>query len=214
MAKTEDWQVFIPKVNPYPYEKAKRWASKTLAMAQDKVNKEKLKNIKDSLPLKTANYAVEMTFGKGRLLSPSEDQEKSPMDMILDLLKPIIDRTRWGKFRWQFRKKLLQQFEIIGWFKYDMERIAKANGRINQLVTEFIKQDVVTFKTGGASHLDFVPHPTTMEYFNSSRLLELRSKIYLHFTGKPLDLSKFQQNPLPKTPRQMDMHLDLQITKK
>lgn len=207
MVKAGYWQIFVPGVNEYPHEKSEKWAHKSLACARFKVDKKRVKDVKARMPLKTAHYAIEMTFGKWRLMGPRGDEAKSPMDKVLDLLKPVIIPAKWPEFKKQFKKKLLQQFEIIGWFKYATERIDKVNARINQLISEFISKEI-------SVSLNFIPHPETSESFYSERLVALRSKIHLEFTGKELDTSKLKPPIEPNSPTQMDMHLDLEVTKK
>lgn len=207
MVKEGHWQIFVPGVNEYPHERSEKWAHKSLTCARAKVDKKRVPDVKARLPLKTAHYAIEMTFGKWRLMGPHGDEAKSPMDMVLDLLEPVIKKDGWKEFKKQFKKKLLQQFEIIAWFKYATERIDKVNVRINQLISEFVNQDV-------SVSLNFIPHPNTGESFYSERLVNLRSKIMEHFTGQALDTSKSKPPIEPNSPVQMDMHLDLEVTKK
>lgn len=215
MQEARHWQIFIPAVNEYPFEKAKSWSYKTYAQSKAQVDKKRVPDIKARMPLKTAHYTIEMTFSKWCLIGPSERQAKSPMEQVLDLLKPVIEPEKWPEFKKQFKKKLLQQFEIIGWFKYATERIDKVNARINQLISEFVAPPLAGYRHGVNNdvtvRLDFVPHPETSESFYSSRLVELRSKIMEHFTGQPLDAKPSQQMA---GLIQMDMHLDLKITKK
>lgn len=206
--EAKHWEAFIPGVNEYPYEKAQKWAQGSLARSKAQQDNEvKVKHTQEKLPRKTANYAIEMTFGKWRLMGPRGDETKSPMEQVLEYLKPVIDSSRWKEFKKQFKKKLLQQFEIIGWFNYAADRIDKVNGRINQLIGEFLSSDV-------SVSLNFVPHPTTAESFYTKRLVELRSKIMEHFTSQPLEAKSSQQMAGSQTPIQMDMHLDLEVIRK
>lgn len=147
----------------------------------------------------------------------------------------ITTPARPGRFRMQLRSYLMHAFALICQSNYQAEVIKEQNDRVNQLMNKFIRKDFVPFTTagakrspddhrGGLSHLDFVLHPETAELFNSSRLNEIRNKINAFFLGNqaiPLPRSvvfdkvkpsNFIGHPLQ--PIHLDMHLDLQITKK
>lgn len=197
-------EIPIPMVNEFPFEKGREWAKANYAKAQCHVDEKRAKEIKDEFPLRTTAYAVKMTFGIWCLTGPSKGKDKSPLDTALDSLKPYIDEARLGQFKKQFRKELKQSFSSIGWSDYSPVRVKEKNIKIKQLMNEFALK-------GYDLHLEFVLHPDTAELYNSLRFLDIRNKIHLHFTGKPLDMSKYQG---PGSSRRMDMHLDLQVTEK
>lgn len=200
-------EIFIPKVNEYPLERGQKWAKGSYARTQSQVDKQRAKEFKERLPLGTVEYVKKMTFGIWRLTGPSKGQDKSPLDMALDSLKPYIDEARWGQFKKQFRNELKQSFSSIGWSNYNPARVTQKNDQINELLKDFACAGMVI-------HLEFVLHPDTAEFFNSPRMLEIRSKIREFFTGKPLDKSLYQRPQQADDPRQMDMHLDIQVTEK
>jgi len=206
-------EILIPKVNEYPIEKAQKWAHANYLRARAHVDKKRAKSIKEGFPLRTAEYVVEMTFGKWRLIGPPKGAAKSPLDIVLDYLKPYINPTRWSQparttkppvRSGGFKKQLTLSFLIIYWRQYDPTVVKEENDKINQLLSEFALKEYDL-------HLDFVLHPDTAESNNSPRLLEIRSKIYLFFIGKPLDISKYQGQSQSDSIRLMDMHLDLQV---
>lgn len=195
-------EIPIPGVNEFPFERGQKWAKINYARAEHRVDKRRAKEIKDEFPLRTVAYAVEMTFGIWCLTGPSKGKDKSPLDMVLDCLKPYIDEARLGQFKKEFKKLMTQSFSSIGWSDYNPARVKEKNDQIKQLLNEFALKEYDL-------HLNFVLHPDTAESYNSPRMLAIRNKIHLHFTGKPLDMSKYQE---PGSSRRMDMHLDLQVT--
>lgn len=199
-------EIPIPRVNEFPFEKGQKWAKGSYARTQSQVDEKRAKEFKERLPLGTVEYVKKMTFGIWCLTGPAEGQDtsvqsKSPLDTALDCLKPYIDEARLGQFKKQFRKELKQSFSSIGWSDYNPVRVKEKNIKIKQLVNEFALK-------GYDLHLEFVLHPDTAEPYNSLRFLAIRNKIHLHFTGKPLDMSKYQG---PGSSRRMDMHLDIQV---
>jgi hypothetical protein len=193
-------EIFIPKVNEYPFEMGYEWLKRGYT-------KLLLLGDEQRANIETADYVEKMTFGKWRLIGSSSshpDVTAGPLDTTLECLKPYM--SDWGKFRREFTRELKITFEAICNSNYLPAMVKEMNDRINQLLGRFAKEVII--------HLDFVLHLETLESYDSPRFLELRSRIYEHYTGNPLDLSKYPHvtTPIPGRPCQMDMHLDLSIT--
>jgi len=129
------------------------------------------------------------------------------------IINPALTPRLRGQFKRKLRNRLKHSFREICVLYNQPDEIRIENDLINQLVNEFARKDLVPFQTGGASHLDFVPHPKTAIFHNSPEVLAVRSKIREFFLGEPLDMSLFTARPQADSPRWLDMHLDLQVAR-
>jgi hypothetical protein len=212
-------EILIPKYNEYPFEKGHLWAKRGYAKALPKVDKRKAKFLKRDFQIRTADYVEKMTFGKWRLIGPpyqynvgaaprgrpnEGEHIGSPLQIVLDCLKPYI--SIWGKFRVEFVYQIGEAFKVIHNSDYLPDIVKDRNEWIPKLLAKSANK--VSIK------LDFVLHPETMESYNSPRFLEMRSKIWEHFTGEGLDKNDYipVTTPIPGRPIQMEMHLELSIT--
>ena len=198
-------KVTIPGVNECPFDKAEKWAKEYYRKVRTQVSRRRAKAIKEQLPIETATYAEKMTFGLWRLFEP-KSQEKSPCDTVLDFLKSYTALSKWGQFKPKLTKQLKIAFTAICNSDYDPAMVTEMNKSINALLAEFTNKEVTT-------HLNFVLNPKRVEYLYSKRLLGIISLIYEYYTGKPLNMKRYPQPPRPNGPRQMEMHLDIQISR-
>lgn len=201
-----DTKIPIPKVNEYPFDKARA------------------KFINEDLLINTADYCEQMTFGEYRLTGPSSGRDKSPLETVLECLRPYIIKAKWGQFKPKFTKQLKRAFTYICTSDYEPTSVKEMNDWINtgrldapapihHLLAEFalhgepVQGEPVK---GFVPHLDFVLHPETAEYYSSPAMLAIRSRIW-GYAGITLDLNKYNQPPRPGSPRQMEMYLSLEI---
>lgn len=208
LRKNVSIKVPIPGVNEYPFEKAERWAKGYYHKARTQVSRRRAKEIKEQLPVKTADYCEKMTFGLWRLIGPPPGRpaKEAPLETTLEYLKPHTKPSKWGQFKPKFTKQLEQSFTAICNSDYNPAMVKEVNNSINQLLAKFAGEKVII-------HLDFVLHPKKVEYLYSQRLLGITSRIWERLARIKLDLSKYSQPPRLHSPRQMEMHLDLSITR-
>ena len=203
-------QILIPKYNLYPFEKGHEWTKRGYSSLLNLCDKQRAN-------IETADYVEKMTFGKWRLIGPAQSIPptplnkggtkggiKSPLETVLEYLKPYI-KSDWGKFRNELTRQMKLAFETICNSDYSLVVVEEMNKSINELLDKFTGKGII--------HLEFVLHPAEVELYYSHSLVEIMSKIYEHFTGNPLDMKRYPQPPDPHGPRQMEMHLDLSITK-
>lgn len=197
------------------------------------------KYIKDRLPLGAVKYAEKMTFGAWRLIGRLSDNGEGALNIVMawltgnptatefirkqdevlagapfSIFDPALTPRLLGQFKRQIRNRLKHSFPEICVFYNKPDEVRVENDRINRLANEFARKDLAPFQTGGASHLDFVLHPETAIFHNSREVLAVISKIREFFLGEPLDMSLFTARPQADSPRWLDMHLDLQVTKR
>jgi hypothetical protein len=200
-------KIIIPKYNEYPVEETEKWAQAYYRRARAQVDWRKAEKIKDGLPIEKADHAEKMTFIFWRLFGPlpGHPAKEAPLEMLLEYLQPHI--SDWKKFKREFTHHMEKAFEAIHNSNYLPAMIQDRNNWLNQLLKESAKEVNI--------HLEFISHPDTAESYDSPRILEMRSRIWKYYTGKPLDLTKFVPltNPIPGRPIQMEMHLDLSIAK-
>jgi primosomal replication protein N len=209
-------KIIVPAVNEYPFEKGHEWAKRSYASSLSQVNKRKIQFLERDFQIRTADYVEKMTFGLWRLIGPpsGHSTKEAPLDIVLETLKPHIIKGKWGQFRREFIRHFKPSFIGIHNSNYLSDMVKDRNDHMNELVNRFTREDVVQFSPDGASHMDFVLHPETVESYNSPRCLEIRSRIWDHFAGKPLDMNDHSQvtTPIPGRPCQMEMHLDIQVS--
>jgi len=201
-------KILLPALNEYPISKAKRWAKWIYHQIQAKISRRGARKRKQILPIDTADYTVQMTFGLWRLIGPPSEGIKSPLQRVLELVMPEIVPTRRGVFRRKFVKLMKLAFEAICDADYDPAMVREMNEWIDNLLSEFTREV-------GRVKLSFVPLPETAESYSSDRFFEIRSRIWEHFTGRALDRSMY--SPEPATPSggrtglQMAMNLEYSI---
>lgn len=211
-------EILIPKYNEYLFEEGQKWADRGYAQALLKVDKWQIEYLKRDFQIRAADYVEKMTFIKWRLTGPGQCQDKSPLDTLLEYLKPYI--PNWGKFRWNFADHLKEAFKAIHNFNYLPSMVKDRNGWINTVLAAYCHAELVSAsletpkQVRGDISCHFVPHPETVESYDSPRFLEMRSLIWKHYTGEGYDLTKYVPvtTPIPGRPCQMEMHLDLSIT--
>jgi hypothetical protein len=217
---------------------------KKIELAYQTVDGIPAKRIKDKLPLGAAEYAKEMTFGNWRLIGPEKPKGRNPLNIIqnwltggeittTDLRKKrdellsgaplsLVKAKQPGRFIVKLRAQLMRSLSLISKANYGPEQIQEENTVLNQLITEFARPGFCPFSPGGASHIDFVIHPETAEFYFSPLLNEVRNKINRFFLGtepdtyldpaiaegkNPADFIGRSGHPLV-----IDMHLDIQIS--
>jgi hypothetical protein len=205
MKENEAKKITIPAINEYPFEKVEKWAKGYYRKAETQVDSQRAKKIKDSLPIEMASYDVKMTFGFWRLMGPAfgRPDKEAPLTVALDFIKPYAIKSQWGQIKPKFAKQLRTAFKAICNSDYNPEMVKEVNKDIADLLATFAKE----------VSCQFVLHPETAESYDSPKILGIRSKIWEHFTGKPLDLSLYPTEavPIPGRPIQMEMYLDISV---
>jgi hypothetical protein len=197
----------IPALNEYLLKDMKRWAKNAYAHARRQVDWKKAKKIKGIMPIETAAYAEDKVFGNWRLVAPDGPGKISPLQQVITLIRDEIVPTRWGEFRRNFVREIKIDFNAICESDYDPKMVDEVNQRLNQLLSEFTR-----YKDG--VRINFILKPETAEDRSSLKNLTIMSGIWMRWTGKPLDFSQFIKPPgAPPICRQMEMYLDLSVTK-
>jgi hypothetical protein len=200
-------KITIPAINELPFEKAEEWAKDYFRRVQIRASSKRIKKVKEWLPIETADYAVKMTIGLWRLIGPTKGcpDKEAPLAIVLDFAEPYIIKSKWGQFKPKLTKQLRLAFTAICNSNYNPEMVKEMNNDINDLLTKLVQGAVIRF--------EFILHSETAESYDSLRILGIRSKIWEHFTGKPLDLNLYPTNavPIPGRPIQMEMHLDISV---
>ncbi|MBI4712571.1 MAG: hypothetical protein HY762_04630 [Planctomycetes bacterium] len=200
------------------------------------------KKLKDGLPFGAADYAVKMTFGNWRFIGPAGTGEQSPLFIAVNWLNgnqktvnylrakdklvkggPLIiaEPDKTGRFKMQLRAQLMRSANIISACNYAADIISDQNDRLNQLVNRFARPDLAPFVSGGASHLDFVIIPASIEPDDSPKIRDILYRIYAHFLGQAtadglkarwtVTRQTDQQTVRPYQKAHFDMHLDIRV---
>jgi hypothetical protein len=230
-------KILIPAFNEYLLKDVKYWAKSAYAHARRQVHWRKAKKIKGYMPIETAAYAEDKVFGNWRLVAPSADNEKSPLQQVITLIRDEIVPTRWGEFRRKFVCELKLCFNAICDADYDQKMVDEVNQRINQLISRYTRgvttprpplfppeADPPSEERGSNEEnppyqrgtkgvvINFVLLPETAEDYSSLKNLTIRSGIWMRWTGVPLDFSQFIKPPGAKPlSRQMEMYLSLSL---
>jgi len=130
-------KILIPAVNEYPLKLMKKWAKNVYHQARLKVGWRKAKKIKAMMPIETAAYAEEKTFGNWRLVAPDGPDKISPLQQVITLIRPYIVETRWGEFRRDFVREIKIDFNAICDADYDPAMVDEVNRRLNQLLSRY-----------------------------------------------------------------------------
>ncbi|MDI6789043.1 MAG: hypothetical protein QME51_11785, partial [Planctomycetota bacterium] len=133
---------------------------------------------------------LESETEKNKIISPTSNGASELLREEDELISGspclITSPERLGRFRSQLHNLLKKAFRWICTSNYRPDAIKRWNDEINQLATDFREERFAPFTTGGASHIDFVIHPTSAEFRQSPRFNAIRQKIYRFFFGEPL----------------------------
>ena len=155
-------QIPIPALNEYPLKDVKHWAKSAYSKARRQLHWRRAKKKKVIMPIETAAYAEDKVFGNWRLVAPSADGEKSPLQQAIEWLRPFIEiaslplvarndviarsgatkqsqvPTRWGEFRRKFVCEIKIDFNAICDSDYDPAMVDEVNQRLNQLIGTYL----------------------------------------------------------------------------
>jgi hypothetical protein len=166
-------------------------------------------------------YHLKRSFGEYRFTEPIE--------LALGWLAPFIQPAKQGRFKSKLGNQLMSSGLLISDCMYILDIIKLENDKINALLNQSIRQDIVRFEIGGQSHCDFVLIKSSIIPFYWSTVKEIKYGIYKEFDGEPfandlrsrwpvIDESK-PPNPddyigNPNKLAYFDMELDVQVSKK
>jgi hypothetical protein len=205
-----------------------------LALARAKLNdpntaKKSEQNLKlgletfDQSDLNSAmvEYHLKRSFGEYRFTEPIE--------LALGWLAPFIQPAKQGKFRSKLGNQLMSSGLLISDCMYIPDIIKLENDKINALLNQYIRKNVVPFSTGGQSRCDLRIIKSSCTPFYWSKVKEIKYGIYKEFDGEPFanDLrsrwpvidESIPPNPddyigNPNKLAYFDMELDVQVSKK
>jgi len=158
--------------------------------------KQMAQKVKDDLPQMKERRARGMTFSaKGedaiKLVenwltgNPKSKRLLSKHDEVLSGEPMLICQpAKQGKFKSKLHNQLMRSVKNISDLGYDPKFRKRENDKINRLVNNYLRKDIIPFSTGGTSHIDFVVIPESVTPADSREVKEIQYKIYSSFMGE------------------------------
>jgi len=157
---------------------------------------------------------------------------REAIENALGWLTPFIQPAKQGRFKSKLNNQVERSGKLISHLNFDPEYIKPENDKINALINQYIRKDIVRFITNGKSHCDFILILESVVPANSAKVKEKKYEIYKRFYGEehanklratwtvmdestppnPQDYLGNHTDPLKQA--YFDMTLDVQVSKK
>jgi hypothetical protein len=142
------------------------------------------KNLKRALKTFDQGELNSAMVGYQRGQSFGEYRFREAIELALGWLTPYINPAKQDLCAGKLMNQLMSSGILISDLAYDPEYFKPENDKTNSLINEYIREDIVPFKTGGASHMDFVLIPESVTPANSKEVTGKKYKIYKRFLGE------------------------------